>query len=79
MYTDLLIMFWQPEQICQQIKLLSAEMQIQGPLLNGELVNSSHLLIVQNMLSTERIEVLLSKFPLDNVVQDLCLIVQVSI
>ena len=39
---------------------------LQAPLLNGELVISSHLLIVQNMLSTERIEVLLSKFPLDN-------------
>ena len=41
-------------------------MVLQAPLLNSELVNSSHLLIVQNMLSTERIEVLLSKFPLDN-------------
>ena len=41
-------------------------MRVQAPLLNSELVNSSHLLIVQNMLSTERIEVLLSKFALDN-------------
>ena len=39
---------------------------VQDPPLNSELVSSSHLLIVQNMLSTERIEVLLSKFPLDN-------------
>ena len=41
-------------------------MQVQATLLNSELVNSSHLLIVQNMLSTKRIEVLLSKSPLDN-------------
>ena len=41
-------------------------MTVQDPPLNSELVSSSHLLIVQNMLSTERIEVLLSKFPLDN-------------
>ena len=39
---------------------------IQGPPLNCELVSSSYLLIVQNMLSTERIEDFLSKFPLDN-------------
>ena len=39
---------------------------IQGPPLNCELVSSSYLLIVQNMLSTERIEVLLSIFALDN-------------
>ena len=39
---------------------------IQDAPLNGELVSRSHLLIVQNMLSTERIEVLLSKFALDN-------------
>ena len=39
---------------------------VQDAPLNRELVSSSHLLIVQNMLSTERIEVLLSKLPLDN-------------
>ena len=51
---------------CMLMNLVCVVIHVQAPLLNSELVNSSHLLIVQNMLSTERIEVLLSKFALDN-------------
>ena len=55
-----------PAQCITRLHTYLKDLKVQAPPLNCELVISSHLLVVQNMLSNERIEVLLSKFPRDN-------------